>query len=483
MLRETLAQLEHTVKELADIDMALDEASIVAVTDQSGTITFVNDKFCEISQYDKDELLGHNHRIINSGYHSKSFFREMWRTIAQGNVWRGEIRNRTKHGAYYWVDTTIVPCLTHEGKPYKYVSLRIDISKRKEIEETLDTLIATLPDLVIFKDGQGNWLSANQVALALIGIGEEAYRGRTSEELADLSCSAREWMASLSRVEEEAWQTSATLEREFEVTTEERESRVFKFKCVPVFHDRGARSGMILLGQDVTEQRRTEAFLRRADQITAAGQLASGVAHEVRNPLSALKWSVLMLQEKYEREALFPMMLAEIDRIDHTVEQLLTLSRDKVSVFSQVNVDEVLRGLVPILRAQAEEQGVSIRLTMASDLPPVWGDGNQLKQVLVNLMKNAIEAIAESGQVEVSLSLSEDGNLAIEIVDNGVGMPREVVARAGEPFFTTKPGGTGLGLMMCHQIVREHGGSLNILSREGRGTTISVLLPVSQPSA
>ena len=156
--------LPDHVQQLADLKRALDHAAIVATTDVTGRITYVNDKFVEISGYSHDELLGQDHRIINSSYHPKEYIRDLWRTIASGRVWHGELRNRAKGGHYYWVDTTIVPFLDERGKPYQYIAIRADITARKQAEEQLAQQAA------LARVGQMAAVVAHEVRNPLAGI-------------------------------------------------------------------------------------------------------------------------------------------------------------------------------------------------------------------------------------------------------------------------------------------------------------------------
>ncbi|EKN67227.1 EAL domain-containing protein [Schinkia azotoformans] len=132
-----IQELEYTLKNLRELKYTLDQAAIVSITDAKGAIIYVNDLFCEISQYKREELLGRNHRLLNSGYHPKEYFKEMWKQIVSGHTWEGEVRNRKKDGSIYWVQATIVPFMDEKGKPYKYISIRKEITKQKQLEEEI----------------------------------------------------------------------------------------------------------------------------------------------------------------------------------------------------------------------------------------------------------------------------------------------------------------------------------------------------------
>lgn len=235
--------------------------------------------------------------------------------------------------------------------------------------------------------------------------------------------------------------------------------------------------GIYGVAKDVTDRKKAEELLRNSDRLAVTGQLAAGLAHEIRNPLTALKGFVQLLQSsRVENKAYYPIMLTELERINFIVNEFLLLSKPRPASFRESDIGTVIDHVVTLLETQAILNKVRIVTEQVKDMQPIRCDENQMKQVFVNVLKNAIEAMPDGGEVTVRTQQREQ-LLTVHITDQGGGIPDELASQIGQPFFTTKENGTGLGLMICHNIMESHGGKLSIASMSGAGTTVEIELP------
>ncbi len=247
------------------------------------------------------------------------------------------------------------------------------------------------------------------------------------------------------------------------------------------YKGKSAISGTVL---DVTESKLSEQLLIRSEKLSVVGQLAAGVAHEIRNPLTALKGFTQLLYKDADRNRnYYEMMLTELERINYIVGEFVLLSKpNQLQTIVPCSMSRMLGDIVPIMESQAIITNVSIQVEEGANMPDVHCDVNQIKQVLINLVKNGIEAMPGGGKLKIRSSNDRSGYVVIEVEDQGGGIPQEIIKRLGEPFYTTKQSGTGLGLTVCFKIIQAHGGELTFTSIPNQGTTAVVKLPVQAPA-
>ncbi|WP_066048251.1 PAS domain S-box protein [Robertmurraya korlensis] len=468
---------------LKDITAALDESSIVAITDPKGEITFVNDKFIEISKYTREELIGMDHRILNSGFHPQSYFQQLWKEISSGRVWKGEIRNKAKDGSLYWVDTTIVPFLGKNCKPYQYVAIRHDITKRKLAEEQLKDSLKEVSDInfaldqssiVAFTDEKGTITKVNDKFCEISKYSREELIGK-DHQILNSGFHSKAFF-------KELWRTIGNGHVwKGELRNKAKDGTYYwvDTTIVPFMNDKGKPYQYLAIRNDITERKKTEETLHRQDKLAAVGQLAAGVAHEIRNPLTSMKgYGEFLLEDETDpqRREFIEIILDEISRVNTIVEDFMVLAKPKAVALEEKNIVTIIKNVFSLLEFEARKKQVKMSFEANEEIIQIECDEDRLKQVFLNFVKNGIEAMPNGGELTVKVSV-EDNQVQISIQDTGVGIPEDKLKKIGEPFYTTKKEGNGLGLMVSFKIIESHQGKVYIESEINKGTTFNIILP------
>jgi len=510
---ERTAQLEAVNKELADQRFAVDQHAIVAVTDIHGTITYVNDKFCELNQYSRDELIGQNHRMLNSGHHPKEFFQQMYRTIANRKVWHGEIKNRAKDGSTYWVLTTIVPFVGADGKPQQYVAIRADITEqksakealaeqalvlarqavelartRKVLETQLQYVLNSMAEGLVAVDEQGNFVLWNPAAERILGMGTadlpvQKWPEQYGLYLPDTVTPFPSEQIPLVRAVRGEMSTTEMFVRNPEVV----EGAWIEVSAAPLKDKQGVVCGGVAVIRDITRQKADEREIRKLNEelehrvIERTAQLEAvnkeletfsySVSHDLRAPLRHISGFSQLLVEEFGSN-LDPTAQKYVERIQAgtqkmglLVDELLNLARlgRHALRLQPTGLNAMVAEMLAILQSQSEGRQVE---WVVADLPAVACDPVLVRQIFQNLLSNALKFTRPRARavIEVNHQKQADGQVAFMIRDNGVGFSMKYADKLFGVFQRLHRAedfeGTGIGLATVQRIVQKHGGQV-----------------------
>jgi len=492
-------RFKKILKEIADYKYALDESSIVAITDQKGTITYVNDNFCTISKYHRSQLIGQDHRIINSGYHPKAFIRNLWVTIANGKIWRGELKNKAKDGSYYWVDTTIVPFLNSESKPYKYLAIRADITSRKAVEENLEMSLKETSDykyaldessIVAITDQKGSIKYANYNFCKISKFSYEELIGK-DHRIINSGHHPKEFIRNL-------WITIANgkiWRGELKNKAKDGSFYWVDTTIIPFLDENGKPYQYVAIRADITQRKQAEEEIiilneelekRVKERTEEIESFSYSVSHDLRGPLRAVNGYAKILEEDYNSvlDAEGKRLLNEIQynalKMGVLIDDLLAFARlgRKEVQGSKIDMNKLTATAIRDIN-QTTDHHAQIKI---SKLLSVKADHALLEHVMNNLISNAIKYSSKKENPVVVIK-SKRGNreLIYSVSDNGVGFEMEYQHKLFGVFQRLHSAddfpGTGVGLAIAQRIIKKHNGKIWAEGKPGEGATFYFSLP------
>ncbi|GLB59831.1 PAS domain S-box protein [Cytobacillus sp. NCCP-133] len=382
---------------------------------------------------------------------------------------RVTFRFRHSEGQYLWLEANF--SVINDDK--EMICIIRDMTQRITMEEEiLETqekyrfLVEYSKDTIGMVTQKGIWTYINNEGKKLFGF-------TSSKEI--IGTALHDYTPpSEHSILDDFFQTKQSVNFELNLIRTDAQTRKAEVQLIPTtFKNRKVYQIII---KDITGQKKTEEKLQNAEKLSVVGQLAAGIAHEIRNPLTAIKGFTQLLNE--ERQGDFAeVILNELERIEDIVNDLLVLAKPQITEMEETNLITVVKSVITLLNSQAVMENILIELTHSQSDFHVKCEKDKIKQVLINIIKNSIEAMPVGGKINVDIR--QDNNFVIiSVEDEGIGIPEERLAKLGEPFYSTKEKGTGLGIMICKKIIKNHGGNLYIHSKENEGTTVRVTLPL-----
>lgn len=354
---------------------------------------------------------------------------------------------------------------------------RISQKTLEDVQAYTSLLIAKLPVGVIATDSAGKITTWNQAIIQLTGIAKNTVTGKKPQEVLPESLAVFFEEIAAAEGEEAQPPIPDSIRIAFG-------SRRCELLCHPLLitDSRQQYMGKVLLISDITEIKSLEQRMRENERLAAVGRMAGGVAHEVRNPLSSIKGLALLLKNKFaagsKEQDTADLLIQETERMNRTITEMLSFTRPTSLKLAPVDLSILLQRSLQLIKAEAADNNIATALTVGEHLAPVLGDVDRLQQVMMNILLNAMQAMEKGGQLLVTLGNKEhDQGIELRISDTGDGIAPELLSQVFYPYFTTKQGGTGIGLAISQKIIADHGGSIELESEPGKGTTVIILLP------